>query len=127
MTTRLTLARQVPSTLGRLSTMCCSRLVPGDGQQGWGGAAAPIMSTVAPSCYVHGVTSKMLRRGSGSIPGPTGRAEHPLGSSISPRQGVLLSLLQAAAEPELFQVPGIALAPLLDEGLGIPPRSQGHC
>lgn len=33
MTTRLTPARQAPAVLGRLSTMCCSHLVPGDQQQ----------------------------------------------------------------------------------------------
>lgn len=41
MTTRLTLARQAPSMLGRLSTMCCGRLVPGDGQRGRGGPRHP--------------------------------------------------------------------------------------
>ena len=45
----------------------------------------------------------------------------PLGSSISPRQGMLLSLFQAAAKPEPCWAPGITLAVLLDEGLGIPP------
>lgn len=38
MTMRLTPAQQVPSALGRLSMMCCSHLILGDRQRGWGGA-----------------------------------------------------------------------------------------
>lgn len=50
------------------------------------------------------------------------RAEHPLGSSISSRKGMLPSLLRAAAKPEPRWVPGIALAVPLDEDT--PPVSR---
>lgn len=69
MTTRLTPARQVPSVLGRLSTMCRSRLVP----RGWpvrpGGLRHPKCLYLALCCHIHGVTSKTLQRDIRSMAG----------------------------------------------------------
>lgn len=69
MTTRLTPARQVPSVLGRLSTMCRSRLVPRGRPARPGGLRHPKCLYIALSCHIHGVTSKMLQRDSRSLAG----------------------------------------------------------
>lgn len=106
MTTRLTPARQAPSVLGRLSTMRCSRLVPGDRQQGRGGAATPKMPLVVPS-------------GAASLVSPSKCCEETAGASWvllgglgipwAPGQGMLLSSPQAGAKPELcWRCPGCA-------------------
>lgn len=111
MTTRLTPAQQVPSALGRLSTMCCSRLVPGDRQRGRGGGCGTQNATGRLVwCCVHGVTSKMPQRGSGSISGPTGRAERlqhlPQAGDVSL---LALSCCKAGAVSGTWRHPGCAV------------------
>lgn len=62
MTTRLTLARQAPSVLDRLSTMCCSHHIPRDGQWGEGDHDQDTQNATGhPAwCCVPSVTSKVL-------------------------------------------------------------------
>lgn len=84
MTTRLTPARQAPAVLGRLSTMCCSHLVPGDQQRVQRGhdTQNPSGCPILLSRWHH---LQKRCRDSESIQSPAGRTEHPL-------------LLQAAAK-----------------------------